>query len=376
LLSGIGPVYAERITEYRPFCSVDDLLNVPGIGEVTLSNIKEQGLVYVNPPQSCFEEEAEEEIDEEDILQRMEEIRRRIEELKEKTNKREESEEKEEETEEELEEEDEEEEEENEFEGCSDGQININSADSSTLTEITQIGTGYAGQIIELREEEFFWSLDDLDRVSGIAEGGSRLNSIIEEDLACVAHPDDDSFEPFEKEEESSSGGGGSGGGGSSDDDENDDEDDDDNDDDNNEENEENEEEGEEEDDTDDEDEEGENDEESGDEGENAASKEDLQKIMWVGEATADNIIDYRSNNPFCLLDDLVNVSGIGESKLNDIKEEGFAYVDAPSSCFDDGEDEDEEVSFDIEEDFKVVYSKNNEIYRVDVSSGILWRRR
>lgn len=43
-LQGIGPVLAKRIVSYRkesgPFTSVDDLLNVPGIGESTFAKFK------------------------------------------------------------------------------------------------------------------------------------------------------------------------------------------------------------------------------------------------------------------------------------------------------------------------------------------------
>lgn len=44
---GIGPVLAQRITDARPFYSVDDLIRVKGIGEKTLQKIKDQGLAYV-----------------------------------------------------------------------------------------------------------------------------------------------------------------------------------------------------------------------------------------------------------------------------------------------------------------------------------------
>ncbi len=39
-LPGIGPALAERIVARRPFSSVEDLLNVPGIGAVTLEKLR------------------------------------------------------------------------------------------------------------------------------------------------------------------------------------------------------------------------------------------------------------------------------------------------------------------------------------------------
>jgi competence ComEA-like helix-hairpin-helix protein len=47
-LSGIGPVYAQRIINARPFSSVDDLLNIKGIGPSTLEKIKSQGLACIS----------------------------------------------------------------------------------------------------------------------------------------------------------------------------------------------------------------------------------------------------------------------------------------------------------------------------------------
>lgn len=46
-LSGIGPAKAQEIINSRPFSSVDDLIKVKGIGEITLENIKTQGLACV-----------------------------------------------------------------------------------------------------------------------------------------------------------------------------------------------------------------------------------------------------------------------------------------------------------------------------------------
>lgn len=46
---GIGPVLAQRIIEARPFSSLDDLIKVKGIGEITLQKIKDQALAWVGP---------------------------------------------------------------------------------------------------------------------------------------------------------------------------------------------------------------------------------------------------------------------------------------------------------------------------------------
>lgn len=46
-ITEVGPVMAQRITDARPFSSIDDLLRVKGIGEKTLQKIKNQGLAYV-----------------------------------------------------------------------------------------------------------------------------------------------------------------------------------------------------------------------------------------------------------------------------------------------------------------------------------------
>jgi len=57
MLTGIGPVYAQRIIDARPFSSVDDLLKVSGIGEKTLQKIKEQGLAYLETTKVTIQEE-------------------------------------------------------------------------------------------------------------------------------------------------------------------------------------------------------------------------------------------------------------------------------------------------------------------------------
>ncbi len=47
-LSGIGPIKAQAIIDARPFNSIDDLDRVKGIGNITLNNIKIQGLACVD----------------------------------------------------------------------------------------------------------------------------------------------------------------------------------------------------------------------------------------------------------------------------------------------------------------------------------------
>ncbi len=59
----IGPVKAESIFNSRPFDSVDELIEIYGIGEKTLEGIIEQGLACVNKEMKEIEEdEVEEEI--------------------------------------------------------------------------------------------------------------------------------------------------------------------------------------------------------------------------------------------------------------------------------------------------------------------------
>ena len=47
-LTGIGPIYAQRIIDGRPYSSLDDLLGIKGIGEKSLQKIKDQGFACVN----------------------------------------------------------------------------------------------------------------------------------------------------------------------------------------------------------------------------------------------------------------------------------------------------------------------------------------
>lgn len=54
----------------------------------------------------------------------------------------------------------------------------------------------------------------------------------------------------------------------------------------------------------------------------NTASLEDLDKLTGIGPATAQKIIDYRTQNGlFKTIEDIKNVSGIGDSKFEAIKD-------------------------------------------------------
>jgi competence ComEA-like helix-hairpin-helix protein len=64
----------------------------------------------------------------------------------------------------------------------------------------------------------------------------------------------------------------------------------------------------------------------------NTASKEELDKITQIGLARAEQIIQSR---PFNSIEDLIDISGIGNITLSKIKEEGLACVEEENSVQD-----------------------------------------
>ena len=55
----------------------------------------------------------------------------------------------------------------------------------------------------------------------------------------------------------------------------------------------------------------------------NSASVEKLSNLNGIGKSTAEKIVKYRNENGyFNSIEDLMNVSGIGESKFNNIKDD------------------------------------------------------
>ena len=53
----------------------------------------------------------------------------------------------------------------------------------------------------------------------------------------------------------------------------------------------------------------------------NTASKEELMTIPYIGDSKADAIIIYRTENKFTKIEDIVNVTGIGENVFAKIKD-------------------------------------------------------
>jgi hypothetical protein len=81
----------------------------------------------------------------------------------------------------------------------------------------------------------------------------------------------------------------------------------------------------------------------------NSAPKQELVKIIYIGEVRAGQLIELR---PFESIEDLIRIKGIGEVYLSKIKEQGLACVNEIK--------EDEEEVEEIEEIEKVKEAENN----------------
>lgn len=143
-LTGIGPSYAQRIVDSRPFSSIDDLTKVNGIGPATLEKIKQQDLACVSFSEiiNFPETNPEPETTQTETLPEQE---------KQQPIKLEPS------------------------------KINLNTASETELTKITGVGQATAKLIIEARP---FCSVDQLLDIKGI--GPASLEKIKQQDLAFV----------------------------------------------------------------------------------------------------------------------------------------------------------------------------------------------
>ncbi len=214
-LDGIGPTYAERIIDNRPYSSLDELQAVKGIGQATVDGIEDQGKAYLEGGN---------------------------EEAKDNDDKK-------------------------ETEG-SDEKININTAGADVLQQLHGIGQATADDILSYRKENTFYNTEDIKKVSGIAEG--IFNDIASDiTVGDVDRPDEEEETTDTEEEEKR---------------------------------------------------------ETREKiNINTAEADTLKKLVGIGPAYAQTIV---ANRPFSSLDELQQVDGVGEATVEDIKDQGRAYVE------------------------------------------------
>lgn len=308
-ITGIGPAYAERIIENRPFCRLDELTEVSGIGESTLENIKDQDLAKVdecktkNKNEEDKDGEGEDNEDQDKEGEKIEGLKEEISILEEdysdlRASLRD--------AERSLREiksnhEDELITVQRQRDRCRyPDQININKADESDLKILNNVGESRAKDIFE---SDNFETLEELTNVTGIGEG--TIENWIREGVACTWGEQNGGGDGGDDSDDSDDGGE------SGDDDDDDGGDGDES-----------------------EDEDGEEDQELEKVEINSATKEQLIKIYGVGSSIAEKILDYRETDFFCALSDLTEINGLGESTLESIKDEGLATIDPPTDCF------------------------------------------
>lgn len=266
-LSGVGEVIAGRIQEFRKendIKSVHDLIDISGIGELTLEEVINQGIV-------C----------EEFIVEKIE-IDERVE--KEESDPQNDKEEMDETISENGEE-------------C----VDINESSKVDLTRLMGVGDVTAKRIIDFRNETAFTSVDDLEHVSGI--GPTTVSNIKDQGIVCEKYDTVSTLVVLEVDNVISSNNSTTL---PSQDDKEDDL-----------------------------------------ECVNLDLSfwDDLQRLDGVGPKTAESIVIHRASSSIEHIDDLLSVSGIGESTLMDIKDQGIVCEEYLGSSTEGESSEDEEFN-------------------------------